>query len=235
MENQEIHLNNKEVNSMIQDNLLRISSLRNTLFNFKRETIEELSLSETMSLYLHLPKKYYDHFDIRLSRKLNSREAISIALIVNHLDPLLKYSIILELEKLCYDYQYEGKWNICNTIIQLSEDVEKLFYFLEIEKLSERELFGNYLRQFGKVLSERIIFSDRRNRKVKKPQRKRGYNDHGSRRPAHKWLPDKISNSENPEKEDLRKSLTINRDTLQVEERIPGSSNQTLPRKEELS
>jgi hypothetical protein len=188
-----------------------------------------------MSLYLHLPKKYYDHFDILLSPKISSREAISLALIVNQLDPLLKFSLILEIEKLCFNHQYEGKWLICNTIIQLSEDEEKLFYFLEIEKYSERELFGNYLGQIENSL-KKVILRDRRKQKVTKPQRKRGYNDHGSMRPSHRWLPDLIWLGENPEKIDLRRSLKINRDTLQIEEvRNLGSPNQAYPRKEELS
>jgi len=219
-------LNEKEVYQVFQKNLLSNQRLRTTLFNFIEKVNNEMNFSETMSLYSHLPKKYYDHFDIFLSKKLSAKEALSIAIIVNHLDPLLKYEVILGIEELCYKFQYEGKWHEVNTIIQIQKDEEKFHYLLEISQISERELFGNYLKLIPKALKQ-IVFKDRRQQKVKRPQRKRGYNDHGSRRPLHKWLPRKIQNSENPQKFDFRgKNFRINLDTLQLEEIKPGSHQQ---------
>lgn len=217
-----------EVNQVNQKALSQDQSLRKSLWNFQKETTKQLSLSETMSLCSHLPQKYYDHFDIFLSRKISSREALTLALVVNHLDPLLKYALILDLEELCYTYQYEGTWSKVNTMIQLSEDEDKLFYFLYIENISDRELFGNYVRQIDKALKN-VVFKDRRRQKVKRPQRKRGYNDHGSRRPDVKWLPKKIQLSENPQKIDLKgRNLKVCWEHFHIYERDkPGSPVQS--------
>lgn len=226
----------KEVTEMTTDPILKNESLRKTLFSFTERAKNELGLSETMSLYLHLPKGKIDNCDLLLSQKINAKEAISLALVVNHLDPFVKFSLILEIERLCYIHQYEGKWLICNTIIQLTEDAEKIYYFTEIEKISTRELFGNYLRTLEDSFN-RIILRDRRRNKVKKPKRKRGYNDHGSRRPEHKWLPSEIWIGENPKRLDLRNiNLKVNRETFQIEKKMkPEPHSQHYPRKEKMS
>jgi hypothetical protein len=236
MEKQDSSNFEKEVTDLTTDPILKNESLRKSLFSFTEKAKNELGLSETMSLYLHLPKRYIDNCDLLVSRKINAKEAISIALVVNQLDPFVKYSLILEIERLCYTYQYEGKWKICNTIIQLAEDVDKFYYFTEIEKISTRELFGNYLRILETAFS-RINLRDRRKNKVKKPKRKRGYNDHGSRRPEHKWLPSEIWIGENPKRLDLRNiNLKVNRETFQIEKKMkPEPHSQHYPRKEKMS
>lgn len=210
------------------------STVRTSLSNFIERTRNDLSLSETMSLYSHLPPRFYLHFDIYLSKKITSREAMSLALIVNHLDPLLKFQIILELEEKCFQHSYEGQWEKVNSLIQLSSDEDKFTYLLEIEEISTRELFGNYQKLVTKSLKN-IIFNDRRKQKVKRPQRKRGYNDHGSRRPEHKWLPRKIQESANPDKKDMRgRNLKVNRELLQIEEMKRESHSIQNPKKGEL-
>lgn len=58
-------------------------------------------------------------------------------------------------------------------------------FLIETTLWSEREFFGNYLNEHMISVSEKIIKFKRPSTKVVKPQRKRGYNDKGSRRPSH--------------------------------------------------
>jgi len=61
-----------------------------------------------------------------------------------------------------------------------------LVYFYETEEFSSHEIFGNLIREGLKAL--RSIKFLRIKDNSKKPQRKRGYHDHGSRTPDHKWI-----------------------------------------------
>jgi len=62
-------------------------------------------------------------------------------------------------------------------------------FLIDTELWTEREFFGNYLTEQMLEVCEKFIKFKRPSTKVKKPQRKRGYNDKGSRRPSHEWLP----------------------------------------------
>lgn len=50
-----------------------------------------------------------------------------------------------------------------------------------------RDFYGNFLKKGLESLA--LLRVRKRNSKVKRPKRKRGYHDHGSRRPDSKWLP----------------------------------------------
>lgn len=71
--------------------------------------------------------------------------------------------------------------------ILLSSRAEMQIFLSETSLWSTRDFFGNILmkgiRAFQRLEFRKIIT------KVQKPQRKRGYHDHGALRPAHSWLP----------------------------------------------
>jgi hypothetical protein len=73
--------------------------------------------------------------------------------------------------------------------IQLLLDSKKtmLIYLYETNRYSSHEIFGNILRNDCKELFQTLKLKNR-NRKLRKTQRRRGYQDHGSRKPAEKWL-----------------------------------------------
>lgn len=58
-------------------------------------------------------------------------------------------------------------------------------FLIDTELWTDREFFGNYLNEHMLEVSEKIIKFKRPSTKLRKPQRKRGYNDKGSRRPSH--------------------------------------------------
>lgn len=70
----------------------------------------------------------------------------------------------------------------------LSSKEKTLLFLLETQIWHTRDFFGNLLQDVERILKGlRIYYSPRR--RVKYPQRKRGYHDHGSRVPDEKWLP----------------------------------------------
>lgn len=71
--------------------------------------------------------------------------------------------------------------------ILLKTKEEALIWLSETSVLHSRDFFGNFLRKG--VLALRSLKFVQRKIKIVKPQRKRGYHDHGSLRPSHCWKP----------------------------------------------
>jgi hypothetical protein len=69
--------------------------------------------------------------------------------------------------------------------ILMSGKAQSRQFLIDTDLWTEREFFGNYLNEHMLAVCEKIIKFKRPSAKVKKPQRKRGYNDKGSRRPSH--------------------------------------------------
>jgi len=62
-----------------------------------------------------------------------------------------------------------------------------LYFLYETKEFSGSEIFGNLIERG--LFSLKNLQIKRKNRKPKKTQRRRGYNDHGSLRSQDKWLP----------------------------------------------
>lgn len=73
--------------------------------------------------------------------------------------------------------------------ILMSGKAQARQFLIETDLWTEREFFGNYLNEHMLAVCFKIIKFKRPSDKVRKPQRKRGYNDKGSRRPSHEWQP----------------------------------------------
>lgn len=73
------------------------------------------------------------------------------------------------------------------TKILLRSKGEALLWLSETNLFHSRDFFGNFLRK-GVLALQSLKFVQRKT-KVVKPQRKRGYHDHGSLRPSHCWIP----------------------------------------------
>lgn len=73
-------------------------------------------------------------------------------------------------------------------ISQFLDSKERMLVFLQETHLwHTREFFGNLLSK--KHSLDRFLNLSPLRRKLKRAQRKRGYNDHGSKTPEHRWLP----------------------------------------------
>lgn len=140
-----------------------------------------------------------------------SREAISVLLALVLIRPgwssyYFIESVAENIHNMARKYMFEGKWKVVGELLSQQDFFSAGEYgFLRIlEKYySEQDFFGNVLpqtyrmidtwfrtssdyRPYRKPSDEKLLLSKPRRR-----VRRRGYNDKGSRRPSHKWLPGK--------------------------------------------
>ena len=121
-------------------------------------------------------------------KNLSSREAIVLSLQLPYMHRDWAFAIWMELTVLPKKYQYQGDWELVHQLLRNRTNKEVQLNILLENGYTGRKLFGMLN---DKALSRltKINLYDPYRHKVTKPQRKRGYNDHGSRREDHKWLP----------------------------------------------
>jgi hypothetical protein len=127
-----------------------------------------------------LLENYYFNYplDYRLLRTLS--------IVQWYFSEFYHYRIFLDLKEKSYSHLNEKQ--IIEINILLSSKDNCLKYLYETERYTGNEIFGNILMNDLKDL-KRSLKIKRKSVKVIKPQRRRGYNDHGSKRPDEKWLP----------------------------------------------
>lgn len=100
---------------------------------------------------------------------------------------ILHWRIWLDLTDMTFSWLSRKQIVELNVYLHSKEDCLKYLYWTD--RFSGNEVFGNLL---GKDLTETLKVL-KITRKVKRKPRKsiwrRGYRDHGSRRPLHRWLP----------------------------------------------
>jgi len=119
------------------------------------------------------------------------------------------YDQRLEISKMISLHRREGKWTIVEELIQQPQG----FFFLEevlIENFSPEDIFGNLVPKLKRVIasvtpvSKKVQEQKNKQKKVKEKVFRRGYADHGTLRPSHKWLPwNAYSEPEAPERETI--------------------------------
>jgi len=177
---------------------LEDGALDRILGELRRKTLR-ISPSETMSLYSDNPE---GELFLGGLKRLTSREALALVLCFDKEDPVWWYLREKILDD-CYRYKYKGNWRLVQKLLMINDDNLLLRRFLEDH--SSQEIFGNLLVLANKRISKMQIH--KRYTPVKLPQRKRGYNDHGSRRDDSKWLPDRVHLGPNPKRQDLRNGV----------------------------
>jgi len=140
----------------------------------------------TESLRIHVvdsPNFLVDHHLVIKARTL--LEKISLAIGSWYLDPEVGAIVRLDLEDKMRFLSLEDQFLLRQ---MLYSKAECLIFLLETSLWHSRDFFGNIvpmiLSQLRKLSWKRTFL-----KRVKKPQRKRGYNDHGSKAPSHRWLP----------------------------------------------
>lgn len=157
------------------------------------------------SLWSDLPEDENRFWDLSIRKDVrnNPEKLINLLLLVSKIRPEW-YSIFLDfVANQCQKYSYQGKWRFLHKLA-------KLYYFdLITYRIAEIETPSSF---FGNRMKEIIKFSNncpcrflkQTKPKSKKVQRKRGYNDHGSRKLTHERHSFVTVSGENPEKEDHR-------------------------------
>lgn len=98
---------------------------------------------------------------------------------------ILHWRILLDLKERNFAFLNEKQRIEIQLLLNSKETM--LTYLFETKRYSLREIFGNVLRNDCKELFQTLSLK-KRTRKIRKTQRRRGYQDHGSRKPAEKWL-----------------------------------------------
>lgn len=99
----------------------------------------------------------------------------------------LKWRIHNDLSGMSFNW-LNSKQQISLRLMLHSEEACAHFLY-ETRTLSKRTLFGNVLGNDVKLLDSELKFQKRKPKVPKRTTRRRGYRDHGSRVPAHQWLP----------------------------------------------
>jgi hypothetical protein len=99
----------------------------------------------------------------------------------------IKWRFLLDLQEMKFTWLNSKQRLELDILIASKETCE--FYLFETKRYSSNELFGNILGNDLKDLNKELKVSYRRSPKPKKLVRRRGYKDHGARRPDDRWLP----------------------------------------------
>jgi hypothetical protein len=120
--------------------------------------------------YLVLPRKFMDFRNICITLHYIKEEP-------------LRYRILLDMEERLTRFDSKKQLEL-KLLLHSKETMLKFLYLTR--KYSSHEIFGNLINKGIQSLNNLKL--KRRNTKILKTQRKRGYDDKGSLRPKEKWL-----------------------------------------------
>lgn len=110
------------------------------------------------------------------------------------------------IAQMAYNYRYEAEWQVVQEILELPTLMPYFVGQVLFKHMNTNDYYGNFqplvlnLAKRAKMVS----LHKKQNARVKHPQRKRGYDDKGTLRPSHRWLPTDIHLGANPEPVDYR-------------------------------
>lgn len=130
----------------------------------------------------------------------NSRSAVALLLILPMVVPSTRNFVYIEslrshLTRMASQYSYEGDWKLVGEILSKSTSLfVKGSWDVVLETMNPNDFFGNLvplMRNALRALKWRNMYTDvtKDKRPYRRPRRKRGYDDKGSRRLPHQWLP----------------------------------------------
>lgn len=149
--------------------------------------IEQSSTFHNPSPYKSHPS-YFNNIRIIYPKKFRELRALAIA--SWYFPESLSWKIVLDLTDLgilSLDFDNKGLDHSIEFSILLTSKEIMLKYLKETETFSARELFGTILRDDLSRALKSLKFK-RKSNKVIKTIRRKGYKDHGSRRPEDRWL-----------------------------------------------
>lgn len=165
-----------------------------------REVKKRLSRSETMSLY-SVPSCDFGFF-LGGMKGISARESIGLLFVLAQTNPVYAALAKERINAEAYKHSYEGLWKQVHKLSRIGFKDLMLYHFLDSVG-SLDDLFGNYLK-LGIKRIQKMKLLPIRPKKVQIPQRRRGYNDHGSRRDDSHWLPTEVWIGPNPVKRDYQ-------------------------------
>lgn len=167
------------------------------------ETVIEFSART--SLCTDIPKEFWTKISVQDTEMILAT-LLSLDMITPQTDNYcLVESLRTHIGKMAQNYRYEGRWSDIKDYLQNV----KPFHFRDglyfiISKIGTHAFYGNFIKKMVKAIENiklrkmyQDVVTDRR--PVKKSQRKRGYNDKGSRRLPHEFHGSRPLKPEKPE------------------------------------
>lgn len=117
-------------------------------------------------------------------KRIKLNQFIKLAITSWYMNEEVRFVLQSDLEEKLKDFSNEDK-----TLLEqfLFSKAEMLIFLLETSLWHSRDFFGNILSSLSEL--DVLLQPKRQSKKIKKPQRKRGYHDQGSRVLSHRWLP----------------------------------------------
>lgn len=100
----------------------------------------------------------------------------------------LHWKVLVDLDQLNFSW-LNNKQQLEIAILLSSKEI-CLYYLWKTKRYSGSEIFGNLLGNDFQDLFRQMKVREIKPKRPKRTIRRRGYRDHGSRKPDHKWLPD---------------------------------------------
>jgi hypothetical protein len=140
----------------------------------------------------------------------SAREAMAALYLMSMVVPerlgISRISFTDHIAQMAFNYRYEGDWRIVQEILEQRPFVPYSIGKIILSNMNTNDYYGNFQPLVVQLLQKckMVPLFQRKKWKVKRTQRKRGYDDKGTLRPSHLWLPTDIHLGENPEPEDYR-------------------------------
>lgn len=131
---------------------------------------------------------------LTISKRITPEKLIGIYLVGLKVSPEWIILLKLKLEELCQKRKFIGKWRILHKLLSFSSQGMAL-EFLLLEDYHYREISGTFLNLSSRDF-EGVSFHWCKKPLARRPQRKRGYHDHGSTRLAHEKHGDPLLSAE---------------------------------------
>lgn len=130
----------------------------------------------------------------------SARDAMCLLLLIPLVVPSTRNYALLEslrghMAKMCSNYGSQGNWKVVQAVLEQTDSCSVYqSWSIILDHMSPEDFFGNIvprMMRLLKVLRYRPLYSSvvGDTRFVRKPQRKRGYDDKGSLSLIHRWLP----------------------------------------------
>lgn len=170
--------------------------------------INSESLRSTMLKLAEYTSSYPDlSIEIPTSSAYETKAAIFVVtLLTEGRKQYFRYKFFERVAQKCFIYGYEGQWREVQEILEIKaltpRDIIKHFE----NTMSKEDIFGNMIPTINKVLNRvKIVgINPLKKTKVRRPKRKRGYDDKGTLRLSHEKHDFWEYSGMNPEREDRR-------------------------------
>jgi len=169
------------------------------VFNSTWEILSEKSSGELNSLRTSLQSDPFPEIWVSGEFLHSALDALAVLAVLPMAFESRNYFQIQELRdhlgRMVQNYRFQGDWRIVGEILQTTDSTEIYSTWIILFKIfNEHDWFGNFVPRLIRAMKALRVRTKYHSvvedtRPVRKSRRRRGYNDKGSKRSNHQWLP----------------------------------------------